>query len=66
MPAESKSQRRLFGACEHGADFPECSKMRKSMTHEQMHDFAKTPEKGLPGHKKPHGFHIIIAIKPKK
>lgn len=45
MPARSKAQRRLMGACEHGADFASCP---KHMTHQQMHDFAATPEKGLP------------------
>ncbi len=50
MPAESTSQRRLMGACEHGADFEKCDKIRKSMTHEQMHDFAVTKEAGLPKH----------------
>jgi hypothetical protein len=48
MPAKSKSQRRLMGACEHGAHFPACKKIRKSMTRQEMHDFATTKEKGLP------------------
>jgi hypothetical protein len=50
MPAVSKSQRRLFGAAEHGADFPLARKLRGSMTHQQLHDFAATKEKGLPTH----------------
>lgn len=45
MPAESKSQRRLMGACEHGAGYASCP---KGMTKAQMHDFATTKEKGLP------------------
>lgn len=47
MPAESKAQRRFFGACEHGADYASCP---KHMTKDQMHDFAATKEKGLPEH----------------
>ncbi len=70
MPAESKAQRRLMGACEHGANFPACKKMRQSMSKSQMHDFASTKEAGLPEHKpdekKPRGFHILIAIGKKK
>lgn len=59
MPAVSKAQRRLMGAAEHGADFPMAKEVRKSMTHEQMHDFAATKDKGKPEHKKPehHGRH---------
>jgi hypothetical protein len=48
MPAESKSQQRLMGAAEHGADFPLAKKLRKQMTHQQLHDFAAGPEKGKP------------------
>ncbi len=64
MPAESKAQRKLIGACEHGADFPACKKMRQSMSKEQMHDFASTKEARLPEHKpKKRGFHILIEVK---
>lgn len=48
MPSESRSQRRLFGAAEHGADFPLARKLRATMSHQQLHDFAATPEQGLP------------------
>ena len=48
MPAESKAQRRLMGAAEHGADFPAAKKIRESMTKGQMRDFAATKEKDLP------------------
>ena len=48
MPARSKAQQRLMQAAEHGANFPMADKIRQSMTHQQMHDFAVTPEKGLP------------------
>ena len=45
MPAKSEKQRRLMAAAEHGADFPMARKVRASMTHEQMHDFAMKVEK---------------------
>lgn len=52
MPAESKAFRRLAGLAEH---HPEkvSAKNRPvlNMTHQQLHDFASTPEKGLPEHK---------------
>ena len=50
MPAVSKAQQRLMGAAEHGAEFPAAKKIRESMTHEQMHDFAKGSMKGKPEH----------------
>lgn len=50
MPAVSQAQQRLMGAAEHGAQFPAAQKIRKSMTHEQMHDFASGREKGKPEH----------------
>ena len=53
MPAESNAQRRLMAAAEHGATFPAAEKLRASMTHRQLHDYAATPEKGLPAHVKP-------------
>jgi hypothetical protein len=39
-------------AAEHGADFPMARKVRQSMTHQQMHDFAVTKDAGLPAHVK--------------
>lgn len=45
MPAKSKAQRRLMGACEHGAKLEKCP---KGMSKTQMSHFASTPEKGLP------------------
>lgn len=39
-----------MAAAEHGADFPMAKKVRESMTHQQMHDFAATPTKKLPAH----------------
>jgi hypothetical protein len=63
MPAESKSQRRLMGACSHGAKYASCP---KGMTKAQMRDFASTPEKGLPMRVKKQGGGVIAAIgKPK-
>jgi hypothetical protein len=47
-PATSKSQRRLMAAAAHGADFPKAQALRESMSQKQLHDFAATPEKGLP------------------
>ena len=48
MPSVSKKQRRLMGAAEHGAKFPMAKKLRKTMSHSQLQDFASTKEKGLP------------------
>lgn len=53
MPAKSKSQQRLMQAAEHGASFPMAQKIRSSMTHAQMHDFAVGSEAGKPQHVKP-------------
>ena len=39
-----------MAAAEHGAQFPAAKKLRANMTHQQMHDFAATPRKGLPNH----------------
>ena len=50
MPAKSRAQQRLMQAAEHGADFPEARKLRASMTHEQLHDFAVGSERGKPEH----------------
>lgn len=52
MPAKSRSQQRLMQAAEHGATFPMAEKIRSSMTHDQMHDFAVGSEKGKPEHVK--------------
>ena len=49
MPAKSKAQRRLMGACEHGANWASCP---KGMSKQQMHDFAVTKESKLPKHVK--------------
>lgn len=54
MPSVSKAQQRLFQAAEHGAEFPMARKLRQSMTHQQLHDFAVGSEKGKPVHVKPH------------
>jgi hypothetical protein len=51
-PSVSKSQQRLMGAAEHGADFPMARKVRESMTHQQLHDFASGSEQGKPEHVK--------------
>ena len=51
MPAKSKAQANLMRAAEHGAQFPMAQKVRASMTHQQLHDFAATKTKGLPKRK---------------
>jgi hypothetical protein len=51
MPSVSKKQRKFFGWLEHA---PEAAAKRKEvgMTHQEMHDYASTPEKGLPMRKR--------------
>lgn len=49
MPAVSKAQRRLMGACSHGAGYDACP---EGMSKAEMRKFASTPEKGLPMRKK--------------
>ena len=60
MPAESVAQRQAMAIAEKvksgemkAKPGSPSAKMAKSMTHEQLHDFAATKEKGLPEHKKP-------------
>lgn len=50
MPAKSRAQQRLMQAAEHGASFPLAQKLRQSMTHTQLHDFAVGSERGKPQH----------------
>ncbi len=50
MPAKSRAQQRLMQAAEHGANFPMARKIRASMSHDQMHDFAVGSEAGKPQH----------------
>lgn len=40
-------------AAEHGAQFPMARKLRSSMTHDQLHDFAVGSEAGKPEHVRP-------------
>lgn len=54
MPAKSKAQQRLMGAAEHGATFPAAKKLRETMTHQQLHDFASGSEKAKPEHVSTH------------
>jgi hypothetical protein len=51
VPAESKAQRIAMAIAEHHPEKlnPE-NKGLADMTHKQLHDFASTPEKGLPQH----------------
>ena len=52
MPAVSQAQRKIFAIAEHSPE-----KLHKEnrgllgMSHEQLHEFADTKEKGLPKHK---------------
>lgn len=50
MPAQSKAQQRLMAAAEHGAKFPRAEKIRQTMTHLQMHDYAAGSMAGKPAH----------------
>ena len=50
MPAKSRAQQRLMQAAEHGANFPMARKVRASMTHQQLHEFASGSEQGKPQH----------------
>lgn len=52
MPSVSKAQQRLMQAAEHGADFPLAEKLRDTMTHQQLHDYASGSEQGKPEHVK--------------
>lgn len=55
MPSVSKKQRRAMAIAEH---HPEELSSKNSgmldMSHQQLHDFASTPETGLPDKKKAH------------
>ena len=51
MPAESKAQRIAMAIAEHHPeDLYEKNKGLADMSHKQLHEFAATPEKGLPAH----------------
>lgn len=39
-----------MGAAEHGADFPMAKKLRQTMTHQQLHDFAVGPMTNKPNY----------------
>lgn len=56
MPSKSRAQQRLMQAAEHGATFAMARKLRQTMTHQQLHDFAVGSERGKPQHvaKPPH------------
>lgn len=46
MPAKSKAQQRFMAMVEH--DPEKVQGKKPHMTHQQLHDFAATPTKGLP------------------
>jgi hypothetical protein len=49
MPAVSRAMRRAMAIAEHHPDeLYARNRGMLSMTHQQLHDFASTPEKGLP------------------
>ena len=48
MPATSIKQRKFFGWLEHNPTQAAAEGIKTGMSKEQMHDFAATPEKGLP------------------
>jgi hypothetical protein len=51
MPAVSKNQRIAMAIAEHHPeDLNEKNKGLADMSHKQLHEFAATPEKGLPAH----------------
>ena len=52
MPAVSKSQRRLFAMAEQDPKFAQARGIK--MSRQSMHDFASTPESGLPQRVKRH------------
>jgi len=57
MPAKSEAQRKAMAIAEHAPEkLYARNKSLKQMSHEQLHEFASTKEKGLPKkkeHKKP-------------
>lgn len=48
MPSVSKAQQHLMAAAAHGATFKKARDLRKSMTQEQLEEFARTKTKHLP------------------
>lgn len=56
MPSVSKSQQRLFQAADHGAQFPKAAHLRKSLTHQQLHDFSSGSEQGKPERMRTSGY----------
>ena len=51
MPAKSKAQQKLFAIAEHAPEklHAENNGLTK-LSHQQLHDFAATPRKGLPSY----------------
>ena len=50
MPATSQAQARFFRWAEHNPQQAKSEGKATGMSKQQMHDFAATPEKGLPHH----------------
>ncbi len=59
MPAKSVAQQRFMAMAEHNPD--KLRGKKPDMSQEQLHDFASTPEKGLPIKK---GNKAMKAFKP--
>jgi hypothetical protein len=55
MPATSKAQQRLMAAADHGAQFPQAKALRRTMTKQQLSDYASGPMKGKPEHASSYG-----------
>jgi hypothetical protein len=51
MPAVSQAQGKFFRWAEHNPQQAKAEGKATGMTHQQMHDFAATPNKGLPARK---------------
>lgn len=57
MPARSVKQRRAMAIAEHHPEKLHAeNRSMLGMSHGQLHDFASTPEKGLPERKEPGAF----------
>lgn len=57
MPAVSKAQQQAMAIAEHDpSKLKGKNKGLLKMSHQQLHDFASTPRKGLPERKGPLGF----------
>lgn len=65
MPSVSTAQRKAMAIAEHHPEqLYARNKSLLGMDHSQLHDFASTPEKGLPAHVSPlHGLRKAVATR---